>query len=64
MTGGPERPSRLAWLQENRVGIAILLGVIWMGAMFLIMHDAAIAVICGAAFAGVLAATLPRPPKP
>jgi hypothetical protein len=52
----------MQWLQENRLGVAIGLGTAWMALMFLLLRNAAIAVVCGAAFAGVLALFLPRPP--
>ncbi len=52
------------WVWSNRISLAVLLGVVWTGVMFLFVRDAAISVICGAVFTGVLAVTLPRPPKP
>jgi hypothetical protein len=50
------------WVLANRISLAVLLGVLWTGVMFLFVHDALISVLCGAAFTGVMAATLPRPP--
>lgn len=47
------------WLAANRLGFAVL-GVIWTGVMFLFVRDVTISVICGLAFVGILAATLPR----
>ncbi|MFC4496337.1 hypothetical protein ACFPA8_19615 [Streptomyces ovatisporus] len=52
------------WVWANRISLAVLLGVLWTGVMFLFVRDVLISVICGAAFTAVLAATLPRPPKP
>ncbi|MFK8907732.1 hypothetical protein [Streptomyces sp. YS-3] len=50
------------WLEANRLGVAILLGLICMGVVFLVVHEAVVAVICGVVFAAVLAAALPRRP--
>ena len=64
MTGSGTSSLRAAeqWVWSNRISLAVLLGVLWTGVMFLFVRDVAISVICGAAFTGVLAATLPRPP--
>lgn len=51
------------WVWTNRTSLAVLLGVLWTGVMFLFVRDVLISVLCGAAFTGVLAATLPRPPE-
>ncbi|WP_329553650.1 hypothetical protein [Streptomyces sp. NBC_00696] len=63
--GGGVMEERLAGLLDrikaNRRSVAVLLGVIWTGVMYLFLRDITISVICGVAFAAVLAATLPRP---
>jgi hypothetical protein len=50
-------------VEANRTALAILLGILWTGGIFLWLRDIPVSLLCGAAFAGVLAAALPRPPR-
>ncbi|MCM2580239.1 hypothetical protein [Streptomyces meridianus] len=50
------------WVHTNRLALAVLLGVLWIGVMFLFIRDVLIAVICGAVVAVILSRTLPKSP--
>lgn len=65
MTGSELSRAQAAqqWVWTNRIHLAVLLGVLWTGVMFLFVRDVLTSVLCGSAFTGVLAATLPRPPE-
>lgn len=50
------------WIGTNHRAVAVLLGIVWTGVMFLFLHSVFVSALCGAAFAVVVAKTLRIPP--
>ncbi|MBF8184809.1 hypothetical protein ITP53_03435 [Nonomuraea sp. K274] len=52
-----------SWAAGHRIAWGVLAAVVWTALVYLFVDNMVIALLCGAAFGAVSAATLPPPPS-